>query len=92
MLKLSPEELGVPDLKVGCLSIWVFMRAYEDSHDYWDGNWLTIRAQYETLAARVCAGGTILNLVELRHWRVANPAQDVLAAAAIRMPQDFITL
>jgi len=44
-----------PDLKLGGLSLWVESRERTDDEDYWDGNWLIIRA-------RVTAPGSSVEL------------------------------
>jgi len=36
-----------PDMKLGGLSLWVETRERPDDDDYWDGNWLVIRATVE---------------------------------------------
>jgi hypothetical protein len=36
-----------PDLKLGGLSLWAEARERPDDDDYWDGNWLIIRARVE---------------------------------------------
>lgn len=45
--------LTEPDILVGGLSIWVERRQYPDASDYWDGNWLIIRARMEQFGAKV---------------------------------------
>ena len=42
-----------PDLKLGGFSLWVFGRQFPNSTDYWDGNWLNVRAVVTTPGAFV---------------------------------------
>jgi hypothetical protein len=59
------ERLGKPDLRVAGLSVWVHGRAYEDSNDYWDGNWLRVTAVCRYPGAWTGTEGTILHLREV---------------------------
>lgn len=38
------SKLGKPDLTISGLKVWVHGREYENSDDYWDGNWLRVTA------------------------------------------------
>ncbi|MDH6258026.1 hypothetical protein [Bradyrhizobium sp. BR13661] len=46
-----------PDLKLGGFSLWVFGRQFPNATDYWDGNWLNVRARIEAPGAVVQAQG-----------------------------------
>jgi hypothetical protein len=59
------QQLGEPDLQVGGLSLWVHGRAYEESVDYWDGNWLRVTAICRYPGAWTSTEGTILHLSEV---------------------------
>jgi len=59
------ERLGEANLRVAGLSLWVHGRAYEDSTDYWDGNWLRVTAFCRYPGAWTGAEGTILHLPEV---------------------------
>ncbi|HET6284267.1 MAG TPA: hypothetical protein VFH73_25145 [Polyangia bacterium] len=59
------ERMGDPDLRVGGLSLWIHGRAYEDSTDYWDGNWLRVTALCRYPGAWTSTEGTILHLREV---------------------------
>jgi len=37
-------KLGMPDLKLEGLQIWIHGRQFPDAADYWDGNWLRVTA------------------------------------------------
>src|SRR5262245_58281939 len=50
-------DLVEPDLKLGGFSLWVFGRQFPDANDYWDGNWLNVRARVEAPGALVEAPG-----------------------------------
>jgi hypothetical protein len=42
-----------PDLKLGGLSLWIEARERPDDDDYWDSNWLVIRAKVEAAGSSV---------------------------------------
>lgn len=42
MKRIDPGQLEKPHLEFGVLQIWVLGREFEDSQDYWDGNWLRV--------------------------------------------------
>jgi hypothetical protein len=54
-----------PDLKISILSLWVIGRQCPDANDYWDGNWLNVRAEARTSGAIVEVVGPIVHLSEL---------------------------
>jgi hypothetical protein len=59
---MQPVE---PDLKLGGFSLWVYGRQFPDANDYWDGNWLNVRARVEARGALVEAQGTFVRAPEL---------------------------
>jgi hypothetical protein len=58
-----------PDLHVCGLSIWVDGRQFPDASDYWDGNWLMVRARMEAAGARADCGGPILMATDFKQFR-----------------------
>ena len=46
-----------PDLTLAGLSIWARSREFSESDDYWDGNWIDIRARVEAPGAFVETSG-----------------------------------
>lgn len=58
-----------PDLNFCGLSLWVRHRQFPDASDYWDGNWLVIRAKMEASGARVEFGGSILMTADVERFR-----------------------
>ena len=42
-----------PDLRLAGLSLWATAREFEHSYDFWDGNWLSVRARVEASGACV---------------------------------------
>ena len=52
--------MSEPDLKFGGLSIWVQGRAMPEVSDYWDGNWLKVRATMQVGKSSVTTEGSIL--------------------------------
>jgi hypothetical protein len=63
--ELEDQPSREPDLRIHHLSIWVFGRAFPESRDFWDGNWLVVRAEYSSESSTVIASGTILHLSEI---------------------------
>jgi len=59
---IQPVE---PDLKLGGFSLWVYGRQFPDANDYWDGNWLNVRARAEAFGALVEARGAFVHTPEL---------------------------
>ncbi len=57
-----------PDLKLGGLSLWVLGRQFPNAKDYWDGNWLNVRARVEALGAVVDAEGPFVSVPELENF------------------------
>lgn len=54
-----------PDLKLAGLSLWAEARERPDDHDYWDGNWLIIRAKVEAPGSSVEVRGPWLRTDEI---------------------------
>jgi hypothetical protein len=57
-----------PDLKLGGFSLWVLGRQFPDAEDYWDGNWLSVRALVEAPGAMVRAEGPLVLAQELARF------------------------
>ena len=58
-----------PDLRLGGLSIWIAGLQFPDSSDYWDGNWLVIRARMDAPGATVRCEGPILMTSDVERFR-----------------------
>lgn len=58
-----------PDLHFCGFSMWVDQRQFPEASDYWDGNWLMIRARMEASGARVECAGPILMTTDIREFR-----------------------
>ncbi|MBL9201360.1 MAG: hypothetical protein JNL39_12690 [Opitutaceae bacterium] len=56
-------------ISFGPLRIWIHGRQFPDSTDYWDGNWLLVKARCVGDRSQVEAVGAILRLDELRKWK-----------------------
>jgi hypothetical protein len=54
-----------PDLRIAGLSLWARSRQFPNHHDFWDGNWLNVRALAEAPGARVEVIGPLLRIDEL---------------------------
>ena len=57
-----------PDLVVGDLRLWIVNRQFPENQDYWDGNWLDVRAIVQRGATSVQATGTILHLGDISRF------------------------
>jgi hypothetical protein len=57
-----------PDLKLGGFSLSVFGHQFPNATDYWDGNWLNVRARVEAPGAVVEAQGAIVTAPELARF------------------------
>jgi hypothetical protein len=60
--------LGEPDIKFAGFSLWILRREFPDREDYWDGNWLRIRAIAEGRGASVDVSGPWLRTDELSRF------------------------
>ncbi|WP_129793083.1 hypothetical protein [Sphingosinicella sp. CPCC 101087] len=58
-----------PDIRLDGLSIWVHGREFPGTADYWDGNWLRLRATMRTSGASVTAEGAILMTTDFERFR-----------------------
>jgi len=65
-----------PDLKLAGFSLWARSRQYPDADDYWDGNWLNIRALVEAPGSSVEATGPWLRNDELADFVTQLEALD----------------
>jgi hypothetical protein len=58
-----------PDMRLGGLSIWVDGRQFPNATDYYDGNWLMVRARMEAPSATVKCEGAILSSADIDRFR-----------------------
>lgn len=58
------------DLSVGGLTLFIEERANNNSDDYWDANWLTVRAECRGKNSLVSVTGPILHLSEVAALKV----------------------
>ena len=63
------SHMSEPDLKLDGLSLWVRRRAIPDASDYWDGNWLTVRATMQVGQSSVTTEGSILMTTDFERFR-----------------------
>ncbi len=61
--------MSEPDLKLDGLFLWVRDRATPDASDYWDGNWLTVRATMQVGQSSVTTEGSILMTTDFERFR-----------------------
>ena len=71
--------LDEPDLNFCGLSLWIDQRQFPDASDFWDGNWLMVRARMEASGARVECEGPILMTTDITRFR------DQLSAMAVSL-------
>jgi hypothetical protein len=57
------------DLRLLGLSLWVEGREFPDATDFWDGNWLVIRAEMRASGAYVERSGPILTAADFERFR-----------------------
>jgi hypothetical protein len=62
------ENLGIPDIKLDSLQIWIHGRQFPNEEDYWDGNWLNVTAHCGAQGADVWASGAILHVPDITRW------------------------
>lgn len=74
-----------PDLKLGGLSIWAEARERPADDDYWDGNWLVIRAMVEAPGSSVELRGPWLRTEEVASFltEVEAMSKDLRGKAAL---------
>lgn len=61
----SRERDSKPDLELAGLRLWVDGRHPGERSDYWDGNWMTVRAEYRSARAQVAIAGPLVHLSEI---------------------------
>ncbi len=70
-IKNYAENLGVPNIKLAGLQIWIHSRQFPDNNEFWDGNWLNVTIHCGADGASVWTSGAILHLSEIADWLVA---------------------
>jgi hypothetical protein len=56
-----------PDLEIAGLRIWICGRQFPECEDFWDGNWLHVKAVCCGFGSRVEIDGPIVHLGEIDH-------------------------
>ena len=74
-----------PDLKLGGLSLWIESRERPDDNDYWDGNWLVIRARVQAPGSSVELRGPWLRTSEVASFltEIEAMSKDLRGKAAL---------
>jgi phage pi2 protein 07 len=62
------ENLGVPDIEIGELKIWIHSRKYPDCNNFWDVNWLNSTFYLKSSNSSVWVSGDILHNTEIAEW------------------------
>ena len=65
------EHLGVPDIELEGLQIWIHGRQFPGEEDYWDGHWLNVTAHCGTHGADVWTSGALLHAPDIARWLAA---------------------
>lgn len=90
------QMLDDPNLRLGGLSIWIEGRQFPNASDYWDANWLMVRAVVEATGATVRCDGSILMTTDIDRFRqelcVAHAAVDGEATLSSLEPELKVTL
>jgi hypothetical protein len=58
-----------PDLRFLGFSLWIDSRQFPDVTDYWDNNWLMIRARMEAQGTLIKCDGAILTTMDIKQFR-----------------------
>jgi len=66
--RLTPEDLGRPDLKVAGFQLWVHGREFPEAEDHGDANWLRVTAHCGESGASVWAQGAILMVTDIARF------------------------
>ena len=84
--RLTPEDLGRPDLKVAGFQLWVHGRELPETEDHDDANWLRVTAHCGASGASVWAQGAILQKYPIRGLQESKAVQQAAAANGLRPP------
>lgn len=63
--RLTPADLGEPDLKIAGFQVWVHGRQFPEANDYYDGNWPRITAHCGAAGASVWTQGAIVMVTDI---------------------------
>ncbi|QLC20776.1 hypothetical protein HFP51_00395 [Parasphingopyxis sp. CP4] len=74
-----------PDLVMEGLSVWIHGREFPDSNDFWDGNWLRLRATMAADEAKVTIDGAYLRIEDFArfHKQLAEMHSSLSGEAAL---------
>jgi hypothetical protein len=82
-----------PDLTLSGLSIWARSREFSESDDYWDGNWINIRARVEAPGAVVETSGPWIRSDEIAAFAMELAAlhRDLRGTAALQCTEPMLS-
>lgn len=85
--------VDAPDFRLAGLSVWAIAREFEQSDDFWDGNWLSIRARVETFGAIVETIGPYVRNVELARFsdQLAILVRDLRGTAVLESIEPMLS-
>lgn len=79
------EDLGPPSLALGGLRLWVVGKAFPDSVEWYDGNWLQVRAECAAPGAAVTAAGPLLTPEDIARLLAGMEAMQRWEASSAEM-------
>ena len=54
--EIEPSDLEPePSVAFAGFRLWVFGRQFPDSKDYWDGNWIVVKAECDSILSKTQA-------------------------------------
>jgi len=80
------SKLGKPDLTIAGLKVWVHGREFENTEDYWDGNWLRVTANCVDEGASVTVTGPIIHLGEIVQLMTACETMNKTLSGSASLP------
>jgi hypothetical protein len=69
-----------PDFHFSGFSLWIDGRQFAQAEDYWDANWLMVRARMEATGARIECHGPIMMTADIQRLREQLIAMDTTLA------------
>jgi hypothetical protein len=67
-MNYDSQKLGVPNIEICGLQIWVHSLQFPHLEEYWDANWLNVTVHCGARSADVWVSGSIIHLSEIQSW------------------------
>jgi hypothetical protein len=82
-------SLGAPELKLGCLSLWVHGWESENAEDFYGANWLRVTAHCGAEGASATVSGSLLLAADLERWlQEIEKLYETLSGSAVLEPPE----